>query len=989
MVTVTFVVNDDQGASAMEAVTITIFNANRAPVLDAIGNQTVDEGGTLNFNVTGNDPDGDGLTLAVTNAPTSSGWSGGAFNGTQAFSWTPGFDESGNYSVTFTLTDSGNPMLTASETIVVTVGEVNRPPVLDPIGNQGVNEGDTLNLDLTSSDLDGDTLTISAANLPNGASFTPGANGTAAFSWTPGFGDTGNHTLTFTVTDDGTPAATDSETITIAVGDVNRPPVLAPIGNRNVDENQLLSFAISATDADGDAITLTPANLPMGATFDDAGNGSGTFSWTPGFDQGGNHSVSFTATDNGNPALSDTETIQISVGNVNRPPVLNPIGARMVDEGQLLQIAIMATDPDADALTIQAANAPAGSQLQDNGDGSATFAWTPAFGDAGNVDVTFSVTDAGNPMASDMETVTITVGDVNRPPVLAPIGNRAANTNQQVTFLVSGSDPDGNNVSVSLSGMPANATFTDNGDGTGTFDWTPAEGDVGNHMMTFTATDDGNPNLTDTETVTISVGLVNNPPTLVQIGNRTVVQGQTIQFAVLATDPDPGNSLSYTASGVPASASFVDNGDGTASFSWMPLPTQVGSVNVTITVTDDGIPAMTDSETVNIAIEGVASGFNVTVANWWETWGGTAEVAGFGAQPGATVEILDADSGTVLATVTADEGGNFETGECRVIKRKRKKNVVLMECTQPVQAPCAVQARSGASLSLRTPLANPGPSCGAASAGLLNGDGLVVIRGKRNRERWFQVAGDHVPANAQVEIRAAETDGLVSTVMSDANGRFSFMTYDEDVAPCYIRIGTQVGGADVFSEPSPVQILKRTGRRRTPARPMCSAMDTGILPGSVGDRHGQSRDAAARRHRQPDLLGQRLADAADGGSRAARRDDRPGDGDGDERRRWRGRMGPRYAGPDGLPRPRRCASERNGPHLRVDAGDAAPQAGREEEPAGSVPGLRGGSGAAGPGCTGRRRSGRRRAGSGRPGHAGRPGRSRHAGRPGRRPGHAG
>ena len=425
LVTVTFVVNDDQAASAMEAVSITVFNANQAPVLDAIGSQTVAEGGTLNFNVTGSDPDGNGLTLSVANAPTSSGWSGGAFNGAQAFSWTPGFDEAGNYAVTFTLTDDGNPMLSASETVMISVGDVNRPPVLDPIGNQGVNEGDPLNLNLSSSDLDGDQLTVSVANLPNGASFTPGANGTASFSWTPGFGDTGNHTVTFTVTDDGVPAQSDSETITIAVGDVNRPPVLAPIGNRNVDENQLLSFAISATDADGDAITLTPANLPQGATFDDAGNGSGTFSWTPGFDQGGNHSVSFTATDNGNPALSDTETISISVGNVNRPPVLNPVGARMVDEGQLLQISLMATDPDADALTIQAGNAPAGSQLQDNGDGTATFAWTPAYGDAGNHMVTFTVTDAGNPMASDSETVTITVGDVNRPPVLAPIGNRA------------------------------------------------------------------------------------------------------------------------------------------------------------------------------------------------------------------------------------------------------------------------------------------------------------------------------------------------------------------------------------------------------------------------------------------------------------------------------------------------------------------------------------------------------------------------------------
>ena len=402
-----------------------------------------------------------------------------------------------------------------------------------------------------------------------------------------------------------------------------------------------------------------------------------------------------------------------------------------------------------------------------------------------------------------------------------------------MTFLVSGSDPDGDNVVVSGKDLPANATFTDNGDGTGTFAWTPAEGDVGNHTMTFEATDDGNPALTVGETVTISVGLVNNPPVLVQIGNRTVVQGQTISFAVLATDPDPGNALSFTASGAPANASFVDNGDGTATFSWMPLPTQVGSINVTFTVTDNGIPPMNDSETVNVAIEGVASGFNVTQAAWWDTWGGTIEVGGIGAAAGAMVEIIDADTGTVLANLMADQDGNFVTGECRSYRRKVRgkfRTTTVLECPQPAQAPCAVQARSGASLSLRTPLANPAAQCGAASPALLEGSGIYYAsKKKKGWVRSYYVNGSHAPAGGAVEIRKAETDETLATVMADANGRVAWNTRTVDEIPCHLRLVTQIGGTDHFSTPTPTQ-RRLTNRGKTRTGAWCQPMDEADMP---------------------------------------------------------------------------------------------------------------------------------------------------------------
>ena len=123
--------------------------------------------------------------------------------------------------------------------------------------------------------------------------------------------------MTFTVTDSGTPVQSDSEEVTITVGDVNRPPVLNPIGAKTVEEDQLLEFTITASDPDGDALTYSAGNVPAGASFS---ADTQTFSWTPDFGAAGNYSVTFTVTDSGTPAQSDSEIVIIDVLNESQAP---------------------------------------------------------------------------------------------------------------------------------------------------------------------------------------------------------------------------------------------------------------------------------------------------------------------------------------------------------------------------------------------------------------------------------------------------------------------------------------------------------------------------------------------------------------------------------------------------------------------------------------------------------------------------------------------
>ncbi len=109
--------------------------------------------------------------------------------------------------------------------IATTLAPANNPPVLAPIGNKTVDEGSTLSFTLSATDIDGDTLTYSAANLPTGAGFDAS---TKTFFWTPDYEQQGDYSVTFSVSDDK--GGEDSETITITVNDIDNQAPSVPQG---------------------------------------------------------------------------------------------------------------------------------------------------------------------------------------------------------------------------------------------------------------------------------------------------------------------------------------------------------------------------------------------------------------------------------------------------------------------------------------------------------------------------------------------------------------------------------------------------------------------------------------------------------------------------------------------------------------------------------------------------------------------------------------
>ena len=88
----------------------------------------------------------------------------------------------------------------------------------------------------------------------------------------------------------------------------------------------------------------------------------------------------------------------------------------------------------------------------------------------------------------------------------------------------------------------------------------------------------------------------NQQPQLDEIGNRNAPVGQTLTITLSATDPDATDSLTFAMS---PGAMGVLTGD---TFRCTPKKNEIGDHQITFTVTDDGIPPLSASETITLTV---------------------------------------------------------------------------------------------------------------------------------------------------------------------------------------------------------------------------------------------------------------------------------------------------------------------------------------------------------------------------------------------------
>ncbi|MEM7028164.1 MAG: LamG-like jellyroll fold domain-containing protein [Chloroflexota bacterium] len=570
---------------------VTVNEQNTPPIFFYIGDQRVDDGGTLNFTAVATDTDVPAQTLSysLSNEPA-----GATIDpGSGLFTWVA--SGIGIYTPTIQASDG---VVTTSRIVTLTVVASNSAPVLDPIGNQTVDEGAIVSFTAvaTDDDIPAQTLTFSMSNAPDGATIDA-ANG--LFSWQTIESDGPSIYSPTIVVSDG--VISTSQIVAITVNEVNEAPVLTTIGNKSILEGNVLSFTAVATDTDVPTQTLTFSlnGEPTGATINSI---NGEFSWLTDVDDGpAVYTITIIVSDG---IVTDSETINITVSETPEAPVITPVTPLVVNETEQITFTVVATDANGDMLRYGLADGVSGMSLDAN---SGLFSWTPDESQGpSTVIVTIVVTDTTN--LTDSTTITITVHEVNQAPVLGAISDATISVGEpfSLTLVASDADIPANGLTLGMIDAPLGATLDAN---SGLFSWTPdvSQG-PGQYSLTFSVSDNGSPVLSDSKIITLTV--INAPSILIDDVTVDEAVG-TVNVTVTLTSPSAlPVSVNYTITDGTATGSGTDYAASNGTLTW--ASGTFGPQIIPIAITSDNLDE--PDETVNISLSGAVNA-NISVGN--------------------------------------------------------------------------------------------------------------------------------------------------------------------------------------------------------------------------------------------------------------------------------------------------------------------------------------------------------------------------------------
>ncbi|MEK7395294.1 MAG: putative Ig domain-containing protein, partial [Fibrobacterota bacterium] len=490
---VTIRVNDGT-VNTDQSFTITVADVNNSPTFTSSGVTAAIKNAPYTYNITVSDGDGNALTVT---APTKPAWLSFTDNGdgTATLSGTPLIGDLGANSVVLRVNDG---TVDVDQSFTVTVMNSNTAPSFTSSGVTTGTENVAYSYSITTTDIDGNSLVITAPTKPAWLSITDNGDGTATLSGTPANANVGANNVVLRV-GDGLVDVDQSFTITIA--DVNNAPAFTSSGVTTGTENVVYTYNITTSDADGNARTITAPTKPAWLSITDNGNGTATLTGTPLHANTGANNVTIRVNDG---TVNTDQSFTITVTDVNNTPAFTSSGVTTGTENALYTYNITTSDGDGDTRTITAPTKPSWLSITDNGNGTATLTGTPVNANTGVNNVTIRVNDG---TATTDQSFTITVTDVNNAPAFTSSGVTTGTENVVYTYNITTSDADGNFRTITAPTTPAWLSFTDNGNGTATLSGTPLNGNTGANSVTVRV-NDGTVN-TD-QSFTITVADVNN-----------------------------------------------------------------------------------------------------------------------------------------------------------------------------------------------------------------------------------------------------------------------------------------------------------------------------------------------------------------------------------------------------------------------------------------------------------------------------------------------
>ncbi|HGF5129397.1 TPA: tandem-95 repeat protein [Vibrio parahaemolyticus] len=586
--TITFTAKDPSGESVSQTVNFTV-----TPVADIVADKTtvVEDTPTI-IKVLGNDTfEGDDkvVSLDAENGPKNGTV---IVNNDGTVTYTPDDNYVGEDTFTYIVTSGG---VSESTTVNVDVTPVNDAPVAkDDIATTQEDTAVTIDVMPNDTDVDGDTLSIQSASVPEAQGKVEIVEGKLVF--TPAENFNGDAEITYTVTDG---QLSDEAKVTVTVNPVNDAPTIKVDAVESITEDAVSIDTVVA------ALTVRDTDTPedqLAVSLENNSNGYFVLVGNEvkltqaGVDAVNNDelnlkdlTISASVSDGVNPTASDSDSLIVNRVN-DAPTVENAIADQELSE-DFATYTIDLNDAFKDSDSALNFSVSGNSNvLVSIENGIATISPTADWN--GSETLTFTATDPSGESIS--QTVNFTVA-----PVADIVADKATVVEDTPTIIkVLGNDTfegDGKVVSLDTNNGPANGTVSINPDGSVTY--TPNDNYHGADSFTYIVTSGG---VSESTTVRVDVTPVNDAP--VAKDDTAITDEDTpVTIDVLPNDTDvDGDKLSIQSATVPEAQGKVEIVDGKLVFT--PAENFHGHAEITYTVTDG---ALTDQATVKVTVNAV------------------------------------------------------------------------------------------------------------------------------------------------------------------------------------------------------------------------------------------------------------------------------------------------------------------------------------------------------------------------------------------------
>ena len=284
---------------------------------------------------------------------------------------------------------------------------------------------------------------------------------------------------------------------------------------------------------------------------------------TPSFvpDVAGDYVAQLVVSNDLKTSAPDTVKITVTGSSVNRPPTITSTPVTTANTGELYSYDVNATDPDAgDVLSYSLTTAPDGMSIDT---ATGLIQWTPAPAQAGNPSVIVKVQDQDGLSAT--QGFTIAVSQTNHAPVISSTPPAGVKAEKLYSYPVVATDPDaGDALTYTFaSGVPSGMSIDA---ATGLLQWTPTSAQVGTHSGIIVKVSDQK-GLFATQSIDITVKPANRAPSINSSAPTVATENEPYIYAVQASDPDAGDTLSYSLPTAPDGMTINQN---TGLISWTP-----------------------------------------------------------------------------------------------------------------------------------------------------------------------------------------------------------------------------------------------------------------------------------------------------------------------------------------------------------------------------------------------------------------------------------